>query len=221
MLTEKQLSRMKSSLEEREGELIHQLKDHFGMKYEFSQEVLGELSNYDNHPGDQGTELFDRSKDLALNEHAEKELEDINKALHAIEEGTYGICASCGEDISYERLKAVPTADRCVEHAKSEVSLNERPVEEEVMTPNFHAEEDQNDENTAYDREDAWQDVSRYGSSDGPSDLYGDQDDYDEMYPNSDENRSGPEEIENYISADEHGNYDEKTLDLYRNQNNK
>lgn len=28
------------------------------MKYEFSQEVLGELSNYDNHPADTGTELL-------------------------------------------------------------------------------------------------------------------------------------------------------------------
>ncbi len=56
MLTKKQLSRMKDQLESREKELIHQLKDQFGMKFEFAQEVSGELSNYDNHPGDQGTE---------------------------------------------------------------------------------------------------------------------------------------------------------------------
>ena len=169
MITEKQLARIKQSLENREKELIHQLKDHLGMKYEFSQEVSGELSNYDNHPGDQGTELFARSKDFALNEHAEKELEAINEALHAIEEGSYGICIVCGEDIPYERLLAVPTTDRCIEHAREETFSTERPVEEEVMASTFHPEEDQNDENVAYDREDAWQEVSRYGSSDGPS----------------------------------------------------
>lgn len=218
MITENQLSHLKQTLENRERELIHQLKDNFGMNYEFSQEVSGELSNYDNHPADSGTELFERSKDLALNEHAEKELEEINEALHAIEEGTYGICAVCGEDIPYERLAAVPTADCCVEHANEHPFSRERPIEEEVMASSFHPKEDQNDENVAYDREDAWQEVSRYGSSDGPSDLYGDQESFDEMYPNSDENTSGPEDIENYISADEHGNYDEKTLDLYRNQ---
>lgn len=218
MLTEKQLSHLKKTLETREQDLIHQLKDRFGLEYEFSNEVSGELSNYDNHPGDLGTELFERSKDLALNEHAEKELEDINEALHAIEEGTYGICATCGEDIPYERLMAVPTADRCIEHASEETFSNERPVEEEVMASSFHPEEDQNDEIVAYDREDAWQEVSRYGSSDGPSDLYGDKDDYDDMYPNSDEDTSGAEDVENFISADERGEYDEKTLNLYRNQ---
>jgi YteA family regulatory protein len=218
MLTEKQMTNMKKRLEEREHELIRHFKDQFGLKYEFSKEVVGELSNYDNHPGDQGTELFERSKDLALNEHAEKELEAINESLHAIDEGTYGICKDCGEDIPYERLLAVPTTDRCVEHASKEGFERERPVEESVMTPNFQPEEDQNDEEAAYDREDAWQEVSRYGSSDGPSDLYGDHDDYDEMYPNSKENRSGSENVENYISSDEHGKYDEHTLDLYRNQ---
>lgn len=218
MLTKKQLSRMKDQLESREKELIHQLKDQFGMKFEFAQEVSGELSNYDNHPGDQGTELFERSKDFALNEHAEKELEDINEALHSIEEGSYGICVTCGEDIPYERLLAVPTADRCIEHASKQTFTRERPVEEEVMAANFNPEEDQNDENVAYDREDAWQDVSRYGSSDGPSDLYDDHESYNEMYPNSDENTTGPEDIENYIAADESGNYDENTLNLYRNQ---
>lgn len=218
MLTDKQLTRMKQTLETREQELIHQLKDHFGNKFEFAKEVSGELSNYDNHPGDLGTELFERSKDIALNEHAEKELEDINKALHAVEEKTYGICAVCGEDIPYERLLAVPTADRCVEHASSQTFDRERPIEEEVIAKSFHPEEDQNDENVAYDREDAWQEVSRYGSSDSPSDLYGDQQSYNAMYPNSDENTTGPEDIENYISADEHGNYDDHTLDMYRNQ---
>lgn len=218
MLTEKQLSRMKKRLESRELELIQQLKDHFGLKYEFSQEVSGELSNYDNHPGDLGTELFERSKDLALNEHAEKELEHINKSLHAIEEGTYGICATCGADIPYERLLAVPTADQCMEHASSQTFTRERPVEEEVMAPTLRPDEDQNDESVGYDREDSWQDVGRYGSSDGPSDLYDAQDNYNEMYPNSDENTTGPEDIESFVSADEHGNYDDNTLNIYRNQ---
>lgn len=219
MLTDKQLSRMFDVLHEREHELIHQLKDQLGLKYEFSQEVSGELSNYDNHPGDQGTELFERSKDLALNEHAEKELEDINKAFHAMEEGTYGICAVCGADIPYERLEAVPTADRCMEHAGEQTFTRERPVEEEVMSSTIRSEETARDvDNTAYDREDAWQEVSRYGSSDGPSDLYGEQDSYNEMYPNSDENTSGPEDIESYVSAAEDGQYDDHALDHYRNQ---
>ena len=41
------------------------------------------------------------------------EIRAINAALKRIEDGTYGICASCGEGISEERLKAVPYAVNC------------------------------------------------------------------------------------------------------------
>ena len=44
-----------------------------------------------------------------------RELEAIADALEKIEKGTYGICESCGKEISYERLEAVPTARLCVE----------------------------------------------------------------------------------------------------------
>src|SRR5699024_11236237 len=76
-------------LSARQSELIQLVKNRFDM--EMSQtEAIGELSSYDNHPADLGTELFERGKDLALTDHAESELERINEALHALEEGSYG-----------------------------------------------------------------------------------------------------------------------------------
>ncbi len=42
-------------------------------------------------------------------------LPQINRALSAIKNGTYGICESCGEYIPQERLRAVPGATRCIE----------------------------------------------------------------------------------------------------------
>jgi RNA polymerase-binding transcription factor DksA len=36
------------------------------------------------------------------------EIRGIDAALKRIEDGTYGVCVSCGEDISEDRLKAVP-----------------------------------------------------------------------------------------------------------------
>ncbi len=39
---------------------------------------------------------------------------DIQAALEKIENGTYGICESCGEEISTARLEAYPTAKLCV-----------------------------------------------------------------------------------------------------------
>ena len=207
VITKEQQSKCKAALLEQQNELIQHVQDHFGMKYEFAKESIGELSNYDNHPGDNGTELFERGKDLALNEHAESELEDINEALHAIEEGTYGICSTCGADIPYERLEAIPTADKCLEHAERDTFKHSRPIEEEVFSPNINPDEFTAENQVGYDAEDAWQEVSRYGTSETPSDFYGDRDQYNEMFPNSDERIGGTEDVENFLAADIHGKY--------------
>ncbi|WP_345739450.1 TraR/DksA C4-type zinc finger protein [Virgibacillus salarius] len=186
MISNQELAACKSALLNRQTELINHVQDHLGMTLETAQESVGELSNYDNHPGDTASELFERSKDLALNEHAERELEEINAALHAIEEGTYGICSECGADIPYERLAAIPTADRCIEHANNNVFKQHRTIEEEVYSPNINPDDTSEELQVEYDAEDAWQEVSVYGTSETPSDLYGDRENYDEMYPNSD-----------------------------------
>ena len=47
---------------------------------------------YDNHPGDIGSEIFEREKDISLNEHAEFHLKQVNEALARMESGEYGIC---------------------------------------------------------------------------------------------------------------------------------
>lgn len=206
MISNEQINECKNKLLERQNELIEQLNanDHFGMSVS-SRDTTGELSLYDNHPADMGTELYERGKDTALNEHAEKELEDINKALHAINEGTYGICSVCGGDIPAERLLAMPTADRCTEHAGDQIFTNNRPVEEQVFSPNINPNEKTDEEQVGYDAEDAYQDVSKYGSSDTPSDLFGDQDNYGEVFPNSDERIGSTENVEDVITSNIYG----------------
>ncbi|WP_096270919.1 TraR/DksA C4-type zinc finger protein [Paucisalibacillus globulus] len=207
MISGEQLGQCKEALLARQNELINHVQDHYGLSLELLKESMSELSNYDNHPADHGTELFERQKDIALNEHAEKELEEINEALHAIEEGTYGLCTECGADIPFERLQAVPTADRCVNHASSDTFERNRPVEEEVFSPNINPDEVTDEEQVGYDAEDTWQDVSRYGTSETASDFYGDRENFDEMYPNSDENVGSVEDIEGFVAADQHGNF--------------
>lgn len=43
----------------------------------------------------------------------QRKLSEVRLALQRMEEGNYGICASCGEPISEERLKAIPHATLC------------------------------------------------------------------------------------------------------------
>ena len=77
-----------------------------------------ELSSYDQHPADQGTETFEQEKALSLVEQHQEELADVEAAFERLEQGTYGKCEACGNKISEERLEARPAARFCVEDQK-------------------------------------------------------------------------------------------------------
>ena len=50
--------------------------------------------------------------------HSEREravLRQIDDALDRIDDGTFGLCEDCGEEIGEARLKAIPYATLCVE----------------------------------------------------------------------------------------------------------
>lgn len=66
---------------------------------------------------DGGAELAERELQLGLLESLERELAAIDNARSRLHEGRYGRCSSCGVRIGHERLRAVPAADRCIEHA--------------------------------------------------------------------------------------------------------
>jgi len=55
---------------------------------------------------------------LALNKTAEVDLKDLEEALRQIENGKYGICKKCGEQIERGRLEAYPAAVFCATHAQ-------------------------------------------------------------------------------------------------------
>ena len=58
--------------------------------------------------------VVDRDRDRALHAQAVAALLDIEAALTRLESGTYGRCASCGEEIPSARLEAMPAATACV-----------------------------------------------------------------------------------------------------------
>ena len=80
------------------------------------KESLQELSAYDQHEGDIGTETFEMEKDASIIESVRAALEDIEGANDRLAAGTYGQCQRCGEPIGDERLEAMPAARFCVEH---------------------------------------------------------------------------------------------------------
>jgi DnaK suppressor protein len=81
-------------------------------------EDAGEETAYDNHLADTATETYDRELDYSLEENSEQILGEIDAALKRIEDGTYGICTNRGEQISVERLEALPWATLCIDCAR-------------------------------------------------------------------------------------------------------
>jgi DnaK suppressor protein len=51
---------------------------------------------------------------IAMMNHYEQELRDIESARVRIQSGFYGSCTDCGADIGMDRLTAYPTAKRCI-----------------------------------------------------------------------------------------------------------
>ena len=81
----------------------------------------GELSSFDQHPGDSGTETFEMEKNVSLREQVDDELQEVEAAFQRLERGTYGTCQACGKPIGDERLEAMPATRFCVEdQAKAE-----------------------------------------------------------------------------------------------------
>jgi DnaK suppressor protein len=75
-------------------------------------------SGGDNHLADTATETVDREIDYTLEENSGNVLREIEAALKRIDEGTYGICAACGEPIEPERLEYLPWATLCAKDAR-------------------------------------------------------------------------------------------------------
>ena len=104
------LEEIKNTLLDEKRDLEERIKRYLEQE-DLMEGSVGELNSFDEtHPGDQGTELFERQKDMTLYHRDREQLEEVEHALQKIDEGTYGVCEETGEQIPVERLKAMPTA---------------------------------------------------------------------------------------------------------------
>ena len=73
------------------------------------------------HSGDSAEQAQERENDEvvdAIGNETALSIRTVAAALERIEEGTYGVCENCGEDIGEARLQVVPEATRCVSCAR-------------------------------------------------------------------------------------------------------
>jgi RNA polymerase-binding protein DksA len=78
-------------------------------------EEVEEIGASDNHLAETATATLGREIDYTLGENSGQVLAAIDSALKRIDEGTYGTCVSCGEQIRYERLEATPWVSLCID----------------------------------------------------------------------------------------------------------
>jgi YteA family regulatory protein len=197
---EKKLLEMKKGYEQ----LVKRMKGNgLGEELRYS---ISELSSYDNHPADLGSEVFERGKDIAVKENIEIQLIKIDDALAKISSGSYGKCDICGQEISVERLEAVPDSTMCVDCRASmegEGDRHSRPLEEDVIVPPFGGrahdkspeELGDGEDMNAFDGEDAWQSVAKFGTSETPSDVPN-AGQYPDIYYDFDEDTGSVEDVD-------------------------
>lgn len=151
--------------QKQELEKALKINNDYGFNEPFaSSEASGELSQYDNHPADAATALYEREKDLILWKMHQEELDDVQVALEKMEKGTYGIDERTGEKIPLERLEALPTARTNVMDSPNQDRSDSRPIEEVVLR---EMEEDYatNSQETEYNEQNAYQVVASFNES--------------------------------------------------------
>ncbi|MFX4302002.1 TraR/DksA C4-type zinc finger protein [Alicyclobacillus tolerans] len=128
------------------------------------RDETSELSMIDNHPADAATELLDREMALGMRAANSEYALQIERALHAIENGEYGQCAICQQEIPEERLEAYPLALTCIQCQERIDHLDHRrtrPIEEEVFPHSFGSLIGDDKDTTGFDGEDSWQAVGQ------------------------------------------------------------
>lgn len=111
MLAQKEMMDMKNVLLQKKDELIERLERIKNSKHR--DEPLSADS------GEQALELENNEVVDALDIIEKKELGLINNSLKRIEEGSYGKCVECGDEIGLSRLRALPFASHCISCVES------------------------------------------------------------------------------------------------------
>lgn len=114
-MTQKKLEHYRELLTKEKERLLQELKDlgkedpnnpgHFSPKY---PETGG------NSEDDNAVEVAEYADDLSVESRLEEELRDVESAIKNIDNGSYGICKYCKQEIDEKRLEARPASSSCI-----------------------------------------------------------------------------------------------------------
>ncbi len=87
-------------------------------------EMTSDSSNFPD-PTDRATQESDRNFELRIRDRERKLINKIKDALDRIDNGEFGVCEECGDEISEARLKVRPVTTLCI-NCKMEEEQKER-----------------------------------------------------------------------------------------------
>lgn len=115
IMKKKDLEFFKSLLNTRLEELLNQAGDTVS-------DMHAPKGNFPD-PTDRASYEAERNFELRIRDREHKLIKKVKKALERINEGTFGLCETCGEDISIERLRARPVTTQCIDCKTKEEKL--------------------------------------------------------------------------------------------------
>lgn len=115
-------------LEKKREDVIREIEELLGRQF---NEDLGRRVEVALDVGDRSVLTLAEEIDLTLLEMKNRVRRDVEGALRRLEEGTYGICEGCGNEISEGRLRVMPFAHYCVPCREKQELLEKIEREEE------------------------------------------------------------------------------------------
>jgi DnaK suppressor protein len=109
--TEKDLAEVRQELE---AEAAGLRQDISSAESEIAARLGDAVGDAGDDSADAGAKTFEREHELALTQNARELLAQTQRVLSKIDDGSYGVCESCGKPIGKARLQAFPRATLCV-----------------------------------------------------------------------------------------------------------
>jgi DnaK suppressor protein len=111
-LTHEQTQELRATVEQRRAALRSEVRRDLG---KMRDDRLRDLAGAAPDPADESVASLISDLDQADASRDLSELRTLDAARARIDEGSYGICSNCGQDIGFERLRANPAAERCIQ----------------------------------------------------------------------------------------------------------
>jgi RNA polymerase-binding protein DksA len=109
------LNEQKSKLEERRAELMRELSEDSTPNKNSAGDFDAKFPDFGDKEDDNAAEVEIFERNLSMEKNLEVSLFNVDKALRKIEDGSYGKCEKCGNDIAQDRLVAFPSATACMD----------------------------------------------------------------------------------------------------------